>query len=111
MSPEIISFIVNLIIYALGFYAGRKSMMNIYARIMTEDTDSMIEHLKRIQQIKMLEDVENQTEVVVEERDNGFFVYNKETHLFLGQGNSIEEAMKIATDRFPNQIFFYEEAN
>lgn len=111
MSPEIVFFIVDVIMYTLGFYAGRKYMINRYAKIMSEDTDNMIEHLKNIQKIKMLEDESSQTEVVVEQHNNSYFVYNKETHLFLGQGTSVDEAMKIVTDRYPNQVFFYEETN
>lgn len=111
MDPTLISFIVNAIIYGLGFYAGRQYMIKTYARLMVEDTEGMIEHLKNVQKIKIVEDEDNFTEVLVEHRDNSYYVYNKATSLFLGQGKSIDEAMQIVTERYPNQAFMYEETN
>lgn len=110
MNPELISFLTNLVIFCVGFYAGRNFMIKIYSQMMVDDTERMIEHLQNIQKIKDI-DEDDETEVVVEQHNDRFYVYNKVTHLFLGQGHSIDEAMKIVSERFPDQIFVYEETN
>ena len=97
-------------IWFSGFLIGRTHMMRIYAQIMADDPDSMIAHLHRIKEIKEVQDQE-QIEVIIEQHKDNFFVYNKQTKLFLGQGSTIDNAMQTVAERFPDQVFCHEETN
>ena len=111
MSPEFISFIFFVIIYGIGFYSGRRYMIQKFTNMMHEQTDEMIIRLQMIKQLDDMDEEEIQTEVVVEQHNDSYFVYNKSTKMFLGQGPSVDEAMTAVIKRFPGQAFFYEEAN
>lgn len=110
MNDTFISFLIYTVVYWGGFFVGRHFLMKQFSRIMADDTESMIEHLYEIQRIKEQFN-DDQTEVIIEHHNNSYFVYNKTTSLFLGQGSSIDEAMEIVTNRFPDRVFFYEETH
>ena len=91
--------IINFWSYYRGWQAGQQNMIHK----MADNPDIMLE---AFQKIKDLEIEEEATEVEVETNNNLFYIYNKETKLFLGQGTSLEDAMQIVCERFPNQAFW-----
>ena len=91
--------IINFWSYQRGWKAGQQHMIHK----MASDPDTMLE---AFQKIKAIEIADSATEVEVELNNNLYYIYNKETKLFLGQGSSLEDAMQIVCERFPNQSFW-----
>lgn len=102
----IIEFVVAWI---FGFHIGTNLMRDRMKRNISENPDELIASIQQIKQLsEEVNEMKEGIEVVVEQHNNRFFVYNKSSHLFLGQGESIDDAMKTVTERFPNQVFMYE---
>lgn len=110
MSYVVITFLVNIAIWGLGYFTGvMRARHQMSARIV-EDPDRILGIINKIKQENEKFNEENfPTEILIEERDSRFFVYNKETSLFLGQGDSIDDAMDTVCKRFPNIVFVHED--
>lgn len=102
------AFAIFLPSYLLGVNHARKSLF----KNITEDPDRIIGIINQIKSIQEAgEELPDSTEVYFEQHNDQFFVYNKATNLYLGQGSNIDDAMKTVTARFPTQQFFYEETD
>jgi hypothetical protein len=95
--------------FACGYLYGQYVLTQRMTQRLSNDPDSIINMIMKIKEKnEELEKVGEPVEVVIEESNNSYFVYNKETHLFLGQGPTVDDAMKIVTERFPSSVFVYE---
>ena len=63
----------------------------------------MINNIKQAQ--LELEELTEPTEIIIENHNGNFFVYNKKTNQFLGQGLSHELALGVVKERFPSMEF------
>lgn len=109
ITPVIVCFICTYVGYYLGIARAKQEL----AQNIIDDPDRIIAIINQIKELhgNDLESDEQCTEVYVEQHNDKFFVYDKTNSLFLGQGESVDDAMKTVSNRFPNQVFFYEEAN
>jgi len=106
ITPVIVCFICTYV----GFYLGVARTKQELAQNIVDDPDRIIAIINELKQLN--EDVTDVgTEVYVEQHNDRFFVYNKTNSLYLGQGLSVDDAMKTVTNRFPDQVFFYEETH
>lgn len=106
----ILTIVCNIAVWFSGYMLGVTRTKQQLAMNIIEDPDRI---MAIVQQIKDANDESEQmsdpTEVLIEQHNNQFFVYNKETHLFLGQGPSKDEAMDVVVKRFPTELFVYED--
>lgn len=50
------------------------------------------------------------TEIRIEQVNGAVYAYVADNNSFLAQGSTLEEALKIASERFPNQKFWHNES-
>lgn len=101
--------ILLVAVYWVGFFIGQFFLKRHIANNIAEDPDRVINAIKQIKDIQdEMDDLNEPTEVLIEQHKDSFFVYNKQTSLFLGQGNSVDDAMKVVTERFPHTMFVYD---
>lgn len=100
ISYIIINFVLCFTLYKLGWKNKEKQM----AKVISDDPDNMIAFCRMIKQMQEQEDHEENggaiIEVTVEKLSNQYYVYDKVTNNFLGQGSTIESAMEVVTTRF-----------
>lgn len=93
-------------IWISGYVIGCMRTKTQFSMNIIEDPDRI---LAIIQEIKRkneeFEETHEPTEVMIEQHNDRFFVYNNTTKLFLGQGATPELALSVVQDRFPDQEF------
>ena len=95
--------------FASGYLYGQYILKQRMTQRLSDDPDGIISMIMKIKEKnEEIEKIGEPVEVVIEESNNSYFVYNKETKLFLGQGPTVDDAMKIVTERFPSSVFVYE---
>ncbi len=105
----ILTIICNIAVWFSGYMLGVMRTKQQLAMNIIENPDRIMAIVQQIKDAnEAVEQDENLTEVTIEQHNDRFFVYNKETSLFLGQGTSVDDAMKVVTERFPNNMFVYE---
>lgn len=108
-NSTLLYFLGIVIAFWLGYrYAHAKFLYNI-----SEHPERTIETLKKIQELNRQERLSETSDapaeavlVQKEERQGLVYLFNKETDQFLGQGKTIEDALKHASDRFPDKTFW-----
>lgn len=93
-----------------GYFLGVINTKRHFAKMILDDPDRIIGIINQTKSIRddnspLLHGIK----IYVEEHNDQFYVYNKSTNLFLGQGPSFDDAIETVARRFPNQQFFYEE--
>ena len=97
-------------VWVSGYMIGVARTKHLLSMNIVDDPDRIIEIIQEIKRKNAeFEEDSNATEVVIEQHNDRFFVYNKSTNLFLGQGSSVDEAMDVVVQRFPTQVFVYDE--
>ncbi len=93
----------------LCFFVGWKFRGSIMISAMKENPEKIIQILKEVEQINKKEKTDSK-EVEVEPEKVGqiWYAYAKETGQFLAQAPTLEEAIKLASLRFPNKTFWCE---
>ena len=91
--------------YFMGWFRASKHMLD---RILSKP-ESMIELLEKYKAAKE-EDadvsvVSDTREIEVHNEHGAFYLYAKDNGEFLGQGNSIEDALEAVRQRFPGKNF------
>ena len=105
---EFIAYIVVAVIAAyIGWFARGIVVISNLAR----DPDRIIKMLEQIKKINLEEEAGNKSadggiEIEPELVGNVWYAYAKESGQFLAQGPSLEEALKAASDRFPEKTFW-----
>lgn len=106
MTYLILTIICNIAVWISGYMLGvirtkRQLSMNII-----DDPDRIISIIQEIKRKnEEFDQLSEPTEVLIEQHDDRFFVYNRTTKLFLGQGATPELALSVVQDRFPDQEF------
>lgn len=103
---ELLTYIV---VFAVGFYIawhirGIVFMANIAER--PEKVIKMLEEIKRINEQEAKGTYKAGIEVEPEKVGPVWYAYAKENGQFLAQGPTLEEAMRLASIRFPNKEFW-----
>ena len=97
-------FLIFITGFIFGWIKASKSMLD---RIL-EKPETMMELLKKYKDSK--DDVDSISangirEIEVQNEKGSFYLYAKDNGEFLGQGNTLEEALEIVRKRFPGQNF------
>ncbi len=93
----------GILIWAHGIGMGWKLREKRAQEVMEKIVGSMEEELREQQ--------ENFIPIVIEKHNNVFYVYNKETNQFMGQGVSRKELEDILHKSFPGKRFGATEKN
>jgi hypothetical protein len=89
--------------YFMGWFRASKHMLD---RILSKP-ESMIELLEKYKAAKEEDEPVAGTtrEIEVHNEKGAFYLYAKDNGEFLGQGNSIEDALEAVRQRFPGKNF------
>jgi hypothetical protein len=90
--------------YFMGWFRASKQMLDR----MLSKPESMIELLEKYKAAKEEDDVpvvSDTREIEVHNEKGAFYLYAKDNGEFLGQGNSIEDALEAVKQRFPGKNF------
>jgi hypothetical protein len=101
---DMITFIIFVTLaFYLGWFCRGVSLMQKLA----EDPERIIALLEQIKKINAEEQQETSgtREIKVEQEKGSFYLFAKDNDEFLGQGNSLEEALEAVRKRFPGQNF------
>ena len=92
-------------IWVSGYMVGMAKAKQQLSMNIIENPDRIIEIIQELKKKnKEFEELENiEVEVEIEKYNNQFFVYNKKTRLFLGQGSTSESALLVVKERFPDK--------
>jgi hypothetical protein len=108
--------IVYIVIISFAFWAGWKVRGLIMLAAMSENPEKIIKMLKEVEKINNGEIKESagagniKVEVEPEKVGAVWYAYAKETGQFLAQGPTLEDAIRLASIRFPNKTFWCETA-
>lgn len=108
MELEVISYIV---IAVFAFWFGWHARGLIFMAAISDNPEKIIKLLEEIKKINKTESASGDTtkvEVLPECVNNYWYAYAKETGQFLGQGPTLEDAVREASLRFPNKTFWCE---
>jgi len=100
-----------LVVVFFAFWLGWKLRGTIMMAAMSDDPEKIIKMLEEIKAINKNEKISvspNSIEVEPEHVGATWYAYAKETGQFLGQGSTLEDALKSASLRFPNKTFWCE---
>lgn len=103
--------ILDLVLIFFAFWAGWRIRGVVMLAALSENPEKVIKLLEEIKRINKNEDVgvkPNAVEVEPELVGQHWYAYSKETGQFLGQGPTLEEALKSASLRFPDKTFWCE---
>jgi hypothetical protein len=94
-----------------AFYVGKHWALWQFSQNLSKDPDRMIEILNQIKNINTQVDEHDMPEDAIPleiERVNGYvYAYSKTTGEFLSQAHDIEQAIRIASQRFPGKTFWH----
>lgn len=90
-------------VWISGYMVGMAKAKQQLSMNIIENPDRIIAIIQEIKKKnEEFEELEN-IEVEIEKYNDQFFVYNKKTRLFLGQGSTSESALSVVRDRFPDK--------
>jgi hypothetical protein len=98
-------------VFVFGYVAGWLGHARSLLNKLLQDPDEMIrilnEYKKEQSKIQIIEreDATPAREIEVEQQNGVFYLYAKDNGQFLAQAPSLDEALKIVEQRFPNQSF------
>ena len=108
---EIISILVLIVI---AMWAGWHIRGIVMLAAISENPERVIKMLKEIQRINETESVEDilgAVEIKPEQVNGYWYAYSADNSQFLGQGPTLEDALKMVADRFPEKKFWCKEPN
>jgi uncharacterized protein YneF (UPF0154 family) len=99
---------------AIGKHISTYNMMKAMARD-PEGFMKMAQALRKIEEASSQEEIDsvvtdlnsNAVEMELEEVNGCVYAYNKTTGQFLAQAHDVEQAVRIASQRFPGQTFWH----
>jgi hypothetical protein len=103
--------IETLIVIAFAFWLGWHARGIMIMAAIARDPDNAIKILEKIKEINAEELPKeldrNSVTIVRSEMVNGqWYLYTDHENEFLAQGSSLEQALKIASQRFPERAFW-----
>lgn len=108
-------FIIYAVIAAVAFSIGWNVRGAIILVNLAKDPQKFINMLKEVERINQAEAegkiIPEGIEVEAEEVNGHWYAYVKNTNQFLAQGTSLEDALKLASERFPGKKFWCDTSN
>jgi hypothetical protein len=106
-------FIVYAVLVFIIFYAGwylRGLAMIAKLSMNPDSVIRMLEQVKRMNEAEARGETDiNGTEVRTEQVGGSVYAYDVDDGTFLAQGPTLDDALKAASTRFPNQKFWHNE--
>jgi len=100
-------FLIFVVGYAAGWFRASKYMLDR----MLEKPDAVMELLKKYKAAKDEVDAEDVgtalvvREIEIQKENSAFYLYAKDNGEFLGQGTTLDQALEVVKQRFPEQNF------
>lgn len=99
-------FLIFVAGYAAGWFRASKHLLDR----MLEKPEIMMQLLKKYKEAKDEVDTEDTgavsvREIEIQKENNSFYLYAKDNGEFLGQGTTLDQALEVVKQRFPNQNF------
>jgi len=106
-----IDLICYVVIAVVAYHIGKHWAMWKFSQNISQNPDHMIKVLEQIKQINSDIDLHDMPEDAIPleiEQVNGYvYAYSKTTGEFLSQAHDIEQAVRIASQRFPGKTFWH----
>ena len=104
---DILTLVLDLLllvcVFIMGAVHGWKARERHAERIMNGLLDQFADEVEK--------EKENMVRIVIEKHNDMFYVYNKETNQFMGQGKSKKELEELLHKNFPGKRFGATEEN
>ena len=111
-------YLIYIVLGAVAFWLGWHARGIVFLANISVNPEKMIKMLEKVKEINAAKSQEeldvivnkqfDAVEVQTEEVKGVWYAYSKDTNQFLGQGASLEEALKMAATRFPDKKFWCE---
>ncbi len=99
------------LVFCLGYFLGKLGATTQIIRRISENPEQIMRALKQVQEINRKEQItgkEDSREVEVHQQDGQYYIFDKDSGEFLGQGHSLESAIQISQQRLQGVTLFYE---
>lgn len=107
-------FLIYVVVAVVAFYIGWHARGIIFLANISERPDHVIKMLEQIKKLNEEEDSKidglDGIEVRMEQVGKMVYAYAKDTNQFIGQGTTLDEALKSACARFPNKKFWHDDS-
>jgi hypothetical protein len=112
----LMDFITILVIAVIAMWIGWHVRGIVILANLAEDPDRIIRMLEKIKKINEEEQFESKgkltgIEIKPEQVGNTWYAYAADDSQYLGQGPTLEDALKMVADRFPNKKFWCKKPN
>ena len=112
----LMDFITILVIAVIAMWIGWHLRGIVILANLAEDPDRVIGMLEKIKKINEEEQQESKgvlpgVEIKPEQVGNMWYAYAADNNQFLGQGPTLEDALKMVADRFPDKKFWCKKPN
>jgi hypothetical protein len=112
----IMDFFAMVVVAVIAMYIGWHLRGIVILANLAEDPDRVIKMLEKIKQINKEEQQEIKSKIIgieikPEQVGNMWYAYAADNDQFLGQGPTLEDALKMASDRFPGKKFWCKKPN
>jgi hypothetical protein len=109
-------FLLYIVVAVIASWIGWHLRGIVILTNLAEDPDRVIRMLEKIKQINQEEQLEHTgklpgVEIKPELVGNVWYAYAAEDNQFLGQGATLEDALKMVADRFPNKKFWCKQSD
>ena len=109
-------FITLVVIAVIAMWIGWHLRGIVILANLAENPDRVIGMLEKIKKINEEEQQESNgkltgIEIKPEQVGNMWYAYAADDNQFLGQGSTLEDALKMVSDRFPNTKFWCKKPN
>jgi hypothetical protein len=107
----LMDFITIVVIAVIAMWIGWHLRGIVILAKLSDDPDGVIRMLEKIKKINEEEDQEFKSkisgiEIKPELVGDMWYAYTADNNQFLGQGPTLEDALKMVADRFPNKKFW-----
>jgi len=109
-------FITLIVVAVIAMWIGWHVRGIVILANLADDPDRIIGMLKKIKEINEEEAKEAKgvlpgVEIKPEQVGNTWYAYAADSNQFLGQGSTLDEALKMVADRFPDKKFWCKKPN
>jgi hypothetical protein len=112
----LMDFIALIVVAVIAMWIGWHLRGIVILANLAEDPDRVIGMLKKIKEIneeeaKEAKSKQSGVEIKPEQVGNMWYAYAADNDQFLGQGPTLEDALKMVADRFPDKKFWCKKPN
>lgn len=105
MDQYILHIVEFFSIFMIGYVVGK----HILAARLRNSPDRAIKELQQYINNKTETTASAATTLIVEQTNDQYYLFTKDTDQFVGQGTTLEQAIESARQRFPNKQFQFEQ--